>query len=174
MQFWHGHIRNCISLLSGSQKILSSPLRTFRAKHDKKENGLEGLRKNKGKCQDFFFALHTDSCHRAAWSSETDSSAKTAAPAAASVDGCMLLHDCSLFIFLFHFTSAAWGSLHWRLISSCTFHCRQLFSPKCYPAWTREQLSSCGSLSVFLQSGPLRLEPGPREELSRQVQFCYT
>lgn len=45
----------------------------------KREVGWKDWGQNKGKRQNFIFILHVDSCHRAAWSSETDSSVKTAA-----------------------------------------------------------------------------------------------
>lgn len=113
MYFWQSCSPSCISLLCSEAELqfsedplLSKPWELAQAKCDKNGRRLEGPREEQRQQQDVIVALYTDSCHRVAWSWETDSSAKTAAPAPR-------LHGWSLFVLLLvRFTSAAWGLLY--------------------------------------------------------------
>lgn len=58
----------------------------------KREVGWKDWGKNKGKRQNIFFILHVDSCHRAAWSSETDSSVNHLLQVQAAVFLCDCAH----------------------------------------------------------------------------------
>lgn len=81
---------------SSFQKILSKPWELAQAKCDKNGRRLEGPREEQRQQQDVIVALYTDSCHRVAWSWETDSSAKTAVPAPRLVFICT--SSCSFYI----------------------------------------------------------------------------
>lgn len=103
MYFWQSWSHSCISLLCSEAELqfsenplLFKPWELAQAKCDKNGRRLEGPGEEERQQQDVIVALYTDSCHRVAWSWETDSSAKTAAPAPRLVFICT--SSCSFYI----------------------------------------------------------------------------